>query len=304
MSLYLAFHTWKKSSGRVRRATGRPEGGSRRGRRELRLNHKSRACFVDRPPALFPNAMEESEALASLHSQAGRLRRWVAYTGLHARQHTSGTSVAKKPVLSKTGKAHLRRALYIPALVASRSMSPICAASTNTCWRTTKTKPQALVAVIMRKLRHAIFAMFKPNQPFEGFKIYSLDPALKLSHALDTQHSARTNKRESTTAQPHRICQFTRRALHDSPRMIPRSLYRIFLTTSLLLMNIMFHALLATLRLGWGLGVVGRETPLGNPASTTWKALPLAPLTTRSGSPTGATADVTVCGLDGLIRSR
>jgi hypothetical protein len=221
--------------------------------------------------------MEESEALASLHSQAGRLRRWVAYTGLHApRQHTSGTSVAKKPVLSKTGKAHLRRALYMPALVASRSMSPICAASTNTCWRTTKTKPQALVAVIMRKLRHAIFAMFKPNQPFEGFKIYSLDPALKLSHALDTQHSARTNKRESTTtAQPHRICQFTRRALHDSPRMIPRSLYRILLTTSLLLMNIMFHALLATLRLGWDLVWLGVKRRWAIPQARPARLCPL-----------------------------
>jgi hypothetical protein len=67
------------------------------------------------------------------------------------------------------------------ALVASRSMNPICAASTNTCWRKTKTKPQALVAVIMRKLRQAIFAMFKPSQPFEGFKIYRLDPAQELS---------------------------------------------------------------------------------------------------------------------------
>jgi hypothetical protein len=33
---------------------------------------ESEAGFVDRPPALFANVVEESEALASLHLQAGR----------------------------------------------------------------------------------------------------------------------------------------------------------------------------------------------------------------------------------------
>ena len=45
---------------------------SRGGRPPLRPDDVSRAWIVDRPPALFSNAVEESEALASLHSQAGR----------------------------------------------------------------------------------------------------------------------------------------------------------------------------------------------------------------------------------------
>src|SRR5712691_3003701 len=45
---------------------------SRGGRPALRPDEPSRACCVDRPPALFSNAVEESKALASLHSQAGR----------------------------------------------------------------------------------------------------------------------------------------------------------------------------------------------------------------------------------------
>jgi transposase len=42
------------------------------------------------------------------------VRQWVAYAGLDPRQHTSGSSVEKKPRISKAGNRHLRRALYMP----------------------------------------------------------------------------------------------------------------------------------------------------------------------------------------------
>jgi hypothetical protein len=64
------FHTLKESSGCIegwlvnRRSRGRPTA--------LEARWESEACFVDRPPALFSNVVEESEALASLHLQAGR----------------------------------------------------------------------------------------------------------------------------------------------------------------------------------------------------------------------------------------
>jgi hypothetical protein len=45
---------------------------------------------------------------------------WVAYAGLDPRQYTSGTSMHKKVRISKAGNHHLRRALYMPALVAVR----------------------------------------------------------------------------------------------------------------------------------------------------------------------------------------
>ena len=44
-------------------------------------------------------------------------RQWVAHTGLDPRQFQSGTSVYKPARISKTGNAHLRRALFMPALV-------------------------------------------------------------------------------------------------------------------------------------------------------------------------------------------
>ena len=44
----------------------------------------------------------------------------AAYPGLTPGQHQSGSSVVRRGRLAKTGNAHLRRALYMPALVALR----------------------------------------------------------------------------------------------------------------------------------------------------------------------------------------
>ncbi|MCP5060017.1 MAG: IS110 family transposase [bacterium] len=48
------------------------------------------------------------------------VRQWVAHAGLDPRQHQSGTSIRKPARISKTGNAHLCRALFLPAMVALR----------------------------------------------------------------------------------------------------------------------------------------------------------------------------------------
>src|SRR5574340_606583 len=103
------------------------------------------------------------------------VRQWVAYAGLDPRQHSSGSSVEKKPRISKAGNRRLRRAFYMPALVAIVHEPHLRAFYQHLLARG-KTKMQALVAV-MRKLLHAIFGMFKHYQPFHGAKIYTLVPA-------------------------------------------------------------------------------------------------------------------------------
>lgn len=100
------------------------------------------------------------------------VRQWVAQAGLDPRQYTSGSSVHKKTRISKTGNAHLRRALYMPALVAIVHQPHLRAFYQHLLERG-KTKMQALVAV-MRKLLHAIYGMFKHQQPFDGSKVYRL----------------------------------------------------------------------------------------------------------------------------------
>ena len=105
------------------------------------------------------------------------VRQWVAYAGLDPRECSSGTSVHKKVRISKAGNKHLRRALYMPALVAVQHQPQVRAFYDHLLARA-KTKMQALVAT-MRKLLHAIYGMFKHDQLFDGQKVYTLtSPAL------------------------------------------------------------------------------------------------------------------------------
>jgi transposase len=98
------------------------------------------------------------------------VRQWVAYAGLDPRQHDSGSSVHKKAGISKVGNRHIRRALYMPALTASRH-NPHLQSFYLHLQTLGKCKMVALVAV-MRKLLHAIFGMFKHDAAFDGAKLY------------------------------------------------------------------------------------------------------------------------------------
>ena len=102
-------------------------------------------------------------------------RQWVAYAGLDPREYTSGTSVHKKPRISKAGNRHLRRALFMPALVAVQH-DPAVRAFYQRLVARGKAKMQALVA-IMRKLLHAIFGMFRSDQTYDGSRLFA-SPAL------------------------------------------------------------------------------------------------------------------------------
>jgi transposase len=99
-------------------------------------------------------------------------RQWVAHAGLDPRHYQSGTSVHKPSRISKTGNAHLRRALFLPAMVASR-WEPNVKAFYEKLLAKGKTKMQALVAV-MRKLLHAIHGMLEHDQDFDGEKFFAV----------------------------------------------------------------------------------------------------------------------------------
>ena len=103
------------------------------------------------------------------------VRQWVAHSGLDVRHVRSGTSVHKVPRISKQGNAHLRRALYMPALVATQH-EPHVRAFYDQLLAAGKKPLQAVVAV-MRKLLHAIYGMLKTNTPFDGSKFRKLPQA-------------------------------------------------------------------------------------------------------------------------------
>jgi transposase len=116
------------------------------------------------------------------------VRQWVAYAGLDPREYNSGSSVHKKTRISKAGNRHLRRALYMPALVAVRR-EPHFRAYYDHLLARGKTKMQALVAV-MRKLLHAIYGMFRQQLPFDGGKVYQLPEAIVANCASCTKEVA------------------------------------------------------------------------------------------------------------------
>ena len=89
----------------------------------------------------------------------------VAYAGLDPRQHQSGSSVRGKPRLSKVGHARLRKALYMPAMVAT----------TRTAWGralrqrlTAAGKPPMLIlGAMMRKLLCVAYGVLRSGRPFD-----------------------------------------------------------------------------------------------------------------------------------------
>lgn len=98
-------------------------------------------------------------------------RQWVAHAGLDPKVFDSGSSVHAYRRISKAGNVHLRRALYMPALVATRCEPHVQGFYLHLQSRG-KPKLKALVAV-MRKLLHAIYGMFRHKQSFHGPSFYT-----------------------------------------------------------------------------------------------------------------------------------
>lgn len=102
-------------------------------------------------------------------------RQWVAMAGLDPRHYQSGSSVNKKPRISKAGNKYLRMALYMPALSASSHDAHLRGFYHHLIEHRGLKKLQALCAV-MRKLLTAIHAMLKTATPFDGARLFVLTP--------------------------------------------------------------------------------------------------------------------------------
>jgi len=100
------------------------------------------------------------------------VRQWVAYAGLDPKRHVSGTSVEQRERISKVGNARVRRALYMPALVAVRNDRHVGAFYEKLLAR--GKKPIVAIVAVMRKLLHSIFGMLKHDQDFHGEKFYHI----------------------------------------------------------------------------------------------------------------------------------
>lgn len=93
------------------------------------------------------------------------VRQLVAFVGLNPRQHVSGSSIHKRPSISRTGSASLRAALYMPALSAMR-YNPVLRAFADRL-RARGLTGKAVVVAVMRKLLHLVYGVLKSGQPFD-----------------------------------------------------------------------------------------------------------------------------------------
>jgi transposase len=96
-------------------------------------------------------------------------RELASYCGLVPRIRESGTSVRGKARLATRCNRRLRTTLYMPALVA-RTHCPHLRAFADRLLARGKAK-KAVIAAVMRKLAHAIWAILVRREPYDGAKL-------------------------------------------------------------------------------------------------------------------------------------
>jgi transposase len=90
----------------------------------------------------------------------------TAFAGLTHKKRESGTSVRSRGSLCKIGSAALRKALFMPSLVAKR-YNPILRAFSERLAKKGK-NGMVIVVAVMRKLLHIIYGVLKNQTKFKA----------------------------------------------------------------------------------------------------------------------------------------
>lgn len=110
--------------------------------------------------------------VAKVLAYAGDVRRFAngkalaAFVGVSPRQRQSGSSVKGRTMISRAGHAALRRALYMPGLVALKH-NPVLQVF-GARMKVNGLAPKAVVGAAMRKLVHLIYGVVKSGKPFDA----------------------------------------------------------------------------------------------------------------------------------------
>lgn len=102
-------------------------------------------------------------------------RQLASYAGFDVKEKESGTSVKKKPKISKKGNRHLRKALHLPALCAIKYDERFKAIFARLVAKH-GIKMKAAVAV-QRKLLEMAYTMYKTNNKYD--KNYLKQPVIE-----------------------------------------------------------------------------------------------------------------------------
>ena len=109
--------------------------------------------------------------VAKVLAYAGDVRRFdsakalAAFIGVMPRQRLSGSSVKGRTMMSRAGHHALRKALYMPGLVARRHNAAL--KSFGDRLSLAGLAPKAVIGAVMRKLVHLIYGVIKSGRPFD-----------------------------------------------------------------------------------------------------------------------------------------
>ena len=110
--------------------------------------------------------------VAKVLAYAGDIRRFAngkalaAFIGVSPRQRQSGSSVKGRTMISRTGHADLRQALYMPGMVALRHNTVLQAFGER--MKANGLVPKAVIGAAMRKLVHIIYGVVNSGRPFDA----------------------------------------------------------------------------------------------------------------------------------------
>jgi transposase len=127
---------------------------------------KDDAELIASIPGIGPTTVAKVLAYVGDVRRFANAKALAAFIGVTPRQRQSGSSVKGRTVLSRTGHAALRKALYMPGLVALRHNPAIRAFGERL--RLNGLAPKAVVGAAMRKLAHLIYGVVTSGKPFDA----------------------------------------------------------------------------------------------------------------------------------------
>ena len=127
---------------------------------------KDKAALLDSIPGIGVATIARLLAFVGDVHRFNDAKALVAFVGLNPTVHQSGSSVRGKPRLSKKGNATIRKALYMPAIVARR-YNPIIKDFATRLKKAGKSN-MLIIGAVMRKLLHIIYGVLKSGKPFDA----------------------------------------------------------------------------------------------------------------------------------------
>ncbi len=130
------------------------------------LGAKNRRKLLESIPGIGEKTSAVLLAYIGLKDRFAHARQFAAFAGLTPRRYESGSSVRGASRMSKAGHVSLRRALYMPAMVATsktewgRAFRDRLAANGK--------KGKVILGAMMRKLAQVAYGVLKSGVPFDA----------------------------------------------------------------------------------------------------------------------------------------